>query len=100
MEKIKKNFHNNKITKEGPQYIWVSVILLDFIFRACKNYYPQLFLEESEYIIREKNIHKCIIDDVEISSDSDEKTLPLVTLENVQTYFEYLMVWAIKSSDN
>ena len=54
--------------------------MLDFIFRACKNYYPQLFLEESEYIIREKNIHKCIIDDIEISFDSDEKTL----LEKIQ----------------
>ena len=42
--KINTNFHNNKITKEGPKYIWLSVILLDFIFRACKNYYPQLFL--------------------------------------------------------
>ena len=54
--------------------------MLDFIFIACKNYYPQLFLEESEYIIREKSIHKCIIDDIEISSDSDEKTL----LEKIQ----------------
>ena len=39
-----------------------------------------MFLEESEYIIREKNIHRCIIDDTEISSDSDEKTL----LEKIQ----------------
>ena len=39
-----------------------------------------MFLEESEYIIREKSIHKCIIDDIEISSDSDEKTL----LEKIQ----------------
>ena len=33
-----------------------------------------MFLEESKYVIKKK-IHECIIDDVEISSDSDEETL-------------------------
>ena len=49
--------------------------MLDSIFRIGKNYYPQLFLEEYKYVIKEKNIHSYIIDDVEISSDSDEETL-------------------------
>ena len=35
-----------------------------------KTYYPQVFL-----VIKEKKIHKYIIDDVKISSDSDEETL-------------------------
>ena len=58
----------------------MSVILLDSIFRVGKNYYPQVLLEEYKYVIKEKNIHSYIIDDVEISSDSDEETL----LEKIQ----------------
>ena len=58
----------------------MSVILLDSIFRIGKNYYPQVLLEEYKCVIKEKNIHSYIIDDVEISSDSDEETL----LEKIQ----------------
>ena len=58
----------------------MSVILLDSIFRVGKNYYPQVLLEEYKYVIKEKNIHSYIIDDVEISCDSDEETL----LEKIQ----------------
>ena len=66
--------------KEGSQYICLSVILLDSIFRTGKNYYPKVFLEECKYFIKEKTIHKYIIDDIEISSDSDKETL----LEKIQ----------------
>ena len=70
--KINTNFHNNKIPNEGSQYICLSVILLDSVFRTGKNYYPQVFLEECEHVAKEKKIPKYIIDDIEISSDSDE----------------------------
>ena len=50
------NFHNNKIPKEGHQFTSLSVILIDPVFRAGKNYYPQLFLEECKYIDKEKKI--------------------------------------------
>ena len=54
--KIKTNFHNNKIPKEGSQFICLSVILIDSIFRTGRNYYPQGFLEECKYAIKEKKI--------------------------------------------
>ena len=41
--KIKKNFHNNKIPKEGSQFIYLCVILIDSVFRTSKNYYPEVF---------------------------------------------------------
>ena len=41
-----KSFYNDKIPKEGSQYVCLSVILLDFVFRTGKNYYPQVFDEE------------------------------------------------------
>ena len=34
-----------------------------------------MFLEECNYVIKEKTIYNYIIDDVEISSDSDEETM-------------------------
>ena len=72
--KINTNFHNNKIPKEDSQYICLSIILLDSVFRTGKNYYPQVFLQERKYGIKEKKkILKYIIVDIEISSDSDRE---------------------------
>ena len=40
--KINTNVHNNKIPKEGFQFIGLSVNLIGSVFRTGKNYYPQL----------------------------------------------------------
>ena len=69
--KINTNFHNNKIPKEGSQFICLSVILIDSGFRTGKNYYSQAFLKECKYAVKEKIIPKYIIDDIEMSSDSN-----------------------------
>ena len=37
---INKNFHNNKISKEGSLCIYILVILIDSGYRRDKNYYP------------------------------------------------------------
>ena len=65
--KINTNFRNNEIPKEDSQYICLSVILIDSVFRTGENYYPQVFLEECKYAVKEKKISKYIIDDTEIS---------------------------------
>ena len=65
--KINANFHNNKISREGSQFICLSVILIDSIFRISKNYYPQVFWEER------KKIPKYIIDNIECSPDFDRE---------------------------
>ena len=69
--KLNTNVHNNKIPKEGSQFICLSVILIDSIFRTGKNYYSQVLLEECKYIVKEKKIPEYITDDIELSSDSD-----------------------------
>ena len=71
--KINTNSHDNKIQKEGSQFIFLSVILIDSVFRTNKNYYPQVLLEEWKYIVEEKKIPRYIIDDIEISFDSDRE---------------------------
>ena len=55
-------------------YQQFCLILFCLILRG-KNYYPQVFLEERKYVVKEKKIHKSLIHDVEISFDSDEETL-------------------------
>ena len=73
--KICINFHGVKIPKESSQCIYLSVILIDSVFRRGKNYYPLVFSEEFKYLIKEKKMPKYITGDVEISSDenSDEE---------------------------
>ena len=76
--KISTTFHNIKIPKKGSQYVCLSVTLIDSLFRADKNYYPRVFLEEFKYVVNEKKIPEYITDDIEISSafdreDSDEE---------------------------
>ena len=70
---INTNFYNDKIPEEDSQFICLSVILIDSVFRTGKDYYPQVFLEECKYVVKEKKIPNYIIGNVEISSDSDRE---------------------------
>ena len=74
-EKIKTNFHNNKTPKEGSQCIGLSVILIDSAYTKDKNYYPQVFLEECKYVVKDKKTSKLIIEDIEISSDDSDNEI-------------------------
>ena len=47
------------------------MILIEPVFKMGKNYYPQIFLEEYQYVVKENKISKFINDELEISS-SDE----------------------------
>ena len=43
------------------------------VYKKDKNYYPQEFLEECTYVVKEKNTSKFIIDNIEISSDDSDR---------------------------
>ena len=45
--------------------------MLDFVTRVNKKYYPQTFLEECKYVIRNNKMENLINDDLDLSS-SDE----------------------------
>ena len=64
-------FH--KTPKKGSQFICLSVILIDFIFRTTKHFYTRVVLEECKYVAKGKKNPRYIIDDIEISSDSDRE---------------------------
>ena len=50
----------DKVPKEGSQCICVSVILIDYVFRIGKTYYPDVLLEKFKYIVKQKRIPKYI----------------------------------------
>ena len=58
--KISTNFHNSKVPKEDSQYICLSVILIDSVYRKDKKYYCGVFLEEFKYAIKEKKMSNYI----------------------------------------
>ena len=60
-------------SKEGSQFIYLSVILIDCLFRTGKHYYPQVFLEEGKYVAKEKKMPEKTIHDTDVSSDSDKE---------------------------
>ena len=71
--KINRSFHGDKMLKKGSQWIYLSVILIDFVFRMGKNYDPQQFLLECKYVVKEREIPKYINGNVETFSDDSDK---------------------------
>ena len=49
------------------------IILIDSVYRIGKNFYPQLFLEECKYVVKEKKMSEYIADNIEISSDDSNE---------------------------
>ena len=47
--------------------------MIDSVFRISGNYYPQVFLEECKYVVKERNIYDYITDNIETSSDDSDR---------------------------
>ena len=63
------------MSNESLECLCLLVILHNSVYRKDNKYFPQVFLEESKYVVKEKKFHYYIIENVEISSDSDEEDL-------------------------
>ena len=48
-------------------------MFINSVFRTGKNYYPQVFVEEWKYIVKEKKMSEYITDDIEISVDGSDR---------------------------
>ena len=60
--KVNPNFRDNGTPKAGSLCVCLSVRLIDSAFEMDKNYYPQEFLEECEYVIKKNKMSKCLSD--------------------------------------
>ena len=47
--------------------------MIESVFKTGNNFYPQVFSEECKYVVKEKKMSTYIIDNVKISSDSNEE---------------------------
>ena len=45
--------------------------MIDSVFRTGKNYYPQVFLEECKYVVKENKMYEYITHDIYFFSDSN-----------------------------
>ena len=75
---ITANFRNvennsNRPSKEGFSCICWPLIMIDSVFKLGKSFYPQTFLEECKYKMKEKEIKSFIEDDLENSSDDESE---------------------------
>ena len=73
-DSIVTNFHNKKIPKEKLPCKCLSVIILDFVIKANKKYYPQTFLEECKYVQEKIKIENYTDDDLKSDGESDINT--------------------------
>ena len=72
-DKVYTNFQHNKIPKDNEYCACLSVILLDSIFvNSNKEYYPQIFLEERKYAIKDRKIVNTITEDLRLNKSDDE----------------------------
>ena len=71
--KVYKHFQHNKIWKDKEYCICLSIILLHSIFvNLNKQYYPQIFLEECKYAIKDKTIANTVNEDLKFNESDDE----------------------------
>ena len=71
-DRVYTNVQQNKIPKDIEYCACLSVILLDSILvNSDKEYYPQIFLEECKYAIKDGKIVNTINEDLELS-ESDK----------------------------
>ena len=71
------NFLHKKMPKEKAPCKCLSIIMLDFVIKANKKYYPQTRLEKCKYVQEKIKIKNLIDDNLEKSesdSDSNDKT--------------------------
>ena len=47
--------------------------MINSVFKTGKNYYHPGFFEECKFVVKEKQIPKYIIDDIEVSFDSNRE---------------------------
>ena len=67
----KTTFTNDKIPKERNHYVCIAAINIDSVMKIDRKVYPQVYLEQCKYKLKEKKPVDFINTEVELSSESD-----------------------------
>ena len=75
-DRVNTNFQGKKAPKENASDKCVSLIILDSVIGANKEYYPQALLEERKYDIKKNKMENFINDKLDSSSsvESDNES--------------------------
>ena len=68
------DLHSRKLPEEGSNYIFWLIILIGSALKKDENYYPQVFLKESKYIVKEKKAIRYINDNLKFSFDGSNES--------------------------
>ena len=71
-DRVNADFQGKEVPKEDASYKCLSLIVLGFVIRVSKNYYPQTLLEECKYVIRKNKMENLINDDLDLSSSDND----------------------------
>ena len=95
------NFHNKKMPKEKAPCECLSIIMLDFVIKANKKYYPETLLEECKYAQEKIKTENYIHDDLEKSesdSDSNDETESDINNDEYDEWFvESILIMIINA---
>ena len=79
-DRVNTNFQGKKVSKENASCKCLSLIMLDFVTRVNKKYYPQTLLEECKYVIRKNKMENLINDDLDESDIESDFLVILIIL--------------------
>ena len=68
---IKTNFLGNNVPKENTYYTCIACITLDSVLKMCKKNYPQVYLEECKYKVKQVRTPRFINIELESDLESD-----------------------------
>ena len=68
---IKTNFLGNNVPKENTYYTCIACITLDSVLKMNKKNYPQVYLEECKYKVKQVRTPRFINTELELDSESD-----------------------------
>ena len=68
---IKTNFLDNDIPKENTYYTCTTCITIDSVLKIDKKNYPQVYLEECKYKVKQVRTPRFINTELELDSESD-----------------------------
>ena len=70
--RVSTNFQGNKIPKDNECCACLSVTLLDSVVKIDNDYYPQIYLEECKYAVKNKKIMNTINEELNLDESDDE----------------------------
>ena len=71
-DKMHAHFQGKIIPKKNTPCKWLLLIMLDYVIKVYKKYYPQTLLDECKYEIKKTKMENLINDNLEKGSSDDE----------------------------